>query len=114
MHTRTIFRQIKSLSMIALLTASLLIMGTALSVRPAQAASCTTGEVGSVTTSSFNVAAADADSYRLWLQLKGSGAATVAVELDGGNCQTQALTSLNSNWTWASIGATQPIAAGIH
>ena len=85
-----------------------------IAVPKAQAAGCATGEIGSVN-ASFILGSTEADSYKPWLQLKGSSTATVAVEVDGGTCSTQSVSGLNtSTWKWVSIGSAQAIGAGSH
>ena len=102
---------------LGLLCLSMTLLMTAFTYVPtqhAQAAGCATGEIGSADTS-ITVASADADSYKPWLQLKGNGSATVAVDLDGTTCFSQSVTGLSStSWAWFAIGAAQPISAGNH
>lgn len=115
MNVRTLSRQLFTLAMVALLAGGAFLTSALVTARPAQAAGCAAGEVGSVTTSTFNVPTANVDSYRLWVQLKGTSAGVVSVELDGNNCLSQQISGLNtSNWLWSPIGAAQPIAAGNH
>lgn len=114
MNVRTLSRHFFMLAMVALLAGGALLATTVATARPAQAAGCAAGEIGSVT-STFNVPAANADSYRLWLQLKGNTSGIVSIELDGNNCISQQISGLNtSTWLWSAIGAAQPIAAGNH
>ncbi|MEI7819175.1 MAG: hypothetical protein WCI47_03585 [bacterium] len=101
------------LGLIMLLSLALLAALTLRAPR-AQAATCAGGEVGSVTSSAFTVSTTNADSYKLWLQLKGAGTATVGIELDGLTCQTQQVNNLNSTWVWSGIGSSQAVAAGTH
>ncbi len=102
---------------LSILSASTVLLVASLmpvSIQRAQAAGCATGEIGSAN-ASITVAAADADSYKPWLQLKGNGTANVSVEIDGTTCFSQSVSGLNaSSWLWVGVGAAQPISAGNH
>ncbi len=105
--------RLKMLLLFGLLVITAIIL---MQARPAKAASCSTAGIVGTATTTVTVGQGDADNYKTWLELRGSSSTgTIAIEIDGTNCITQAVSNVQAGTHgWFGIGTAQSYTAGTH